>query len=92
MVVLFAPDSTRTNPSTLCESRQHKGFNIKTVGSHHILMIITSLVVILLLLPYVLLLICARPIRRTRVNECVQPLLEAIHAPYKEGKEYCFVA
>ena len=62
------------------------------VGSHLILMIITLLVVIPLLLPYVLLLIFARPIRRTRVNEYIRPLLEAIHAPYKEGKEYWFVA
>ena len=62
------------------------------IGSHCILMIITLLVVIPLLLPYVLLLICARPIRRTRVNKHVRPLLEAIHAPYKEGKEYWFVA
>ena len=62
------------------------------VGSHLILMIITLLVVIPLLLPYVLLLVFTRPIRRTRVNEYVRPLLEAIHAPYKEGKEYWFVA
>ena len=62
------------------------------VGSHRILMIITLLVVIPLLLPYVFLLLFARPIRRTRVNKYVRPLLEAIHAPYKEGKEYWFVA
>ena len=62
------------------------------VGSHLILIIITLLVVIPLLLPYVLLLIFVRPIRHTRVNEYVRPLLEAIHAPYKEGKEYWFVA
>ena len=55
-------------------------------------MIITLLVVIPLLLPYVLLLVFARPIRHTRVNKYVQPLFEAIHAPYKEGKEYWFVA
>ena len=62
------------------------------VGSHCILMIITLLVVIPLLLPYVLLLLFAKPIRRTRINKYVRPLLEAIHAPYKEGKEYWFVA
>ena len=62
------------------------------VGSHRILMIITLLVVIPLLLPYVLLLIFTRPIRRTKINKYVRPLLEAIHAPYKEGKEYWFVA
>ena len=62
------------------------------VGSHLILMIITLLVVIPLLLPYVPLLIFARPIRHTRVNKYVRPLFEAIHAPYREGKEFWFVA
>ena len=62
------------------------------VGSHLILMIITLLVVIPLLLPYVFLLLFARPIRHTRVNKYVRPLLEAIHGPYKEGKEFWFVA
>ena len=62
------------------------------VGSHFILMVITLLVVIPLLLPYVLLLLFAKPLRRTRVNKYVRPLLEAIHAPYKDGKEYWFVA
>ena len=61
-------------------------------GSHLILMIITLIIVISLLLPYVLVLIFARPIRRTRINKYIRPLLEAIHAPYKEGKEYWFVA
>ena len=62
------------------------------VGSHLILIFITLLVVIPLLLPYILLFIFARPIQHTRVNKYVRPLLEAIHAPYKEGKEYWFVA
>ena len=61
-------------------------------GSHLILMIITLVIVISLLLPYVLILIFARPMRRTKVNKYIRPLLEAIHAPYKEGKEYWFVA
>ena len=61
-------------------------------GSHLILMIITLVIVISLLLPYVLIVIFARPIRRTKINKFVRPLLEAIHAPYKEGKEYWFVA
>ena len=61
-------------------------------GSHLILMIITLIIVISLLLSYVLVLIFARPIRRTSINKYIRPLLEAIHAPYKEGKEYWFVA
>ena len=61
-------------------------------GSHLILMIITLVIVISLLLPYVLILIFARSIRRTSINKYIRPLLEAIHAPYKEGKEYWYVA
>ena len=61
-------------------------------GSHLILMIITLVIVICLLLPYVLILIFARSIRRTSINKYIRPLLEAIHAPYKEGKEYWYVA
>ena len=61
-------------------------------GSHIILIIITLVIVISLLLPYVLILIFARSIRRTKINKYIRPLLEAIHAPYKEGKEYWFVA
>ena len=60
--------------------------------SHIILMIITLVIVISLLLPYVLILIFARSIRRTSINKYIRPVLEAIHAPYKEGKEYWFVA
>ena len=61
--------------------------------AHVILMIITSLVVFLLLLPYVLLLLFVKPLRHwTCANEYTRPILEAIHAPYKNGKQYWFVA
>ena len=60
---------------------------------HITLMVITSLVVFPLLLPYVLLLIFTKPLRHWRyVNEYTRPILEAIHAPYKNGKQYWFVA
>ena len=60
---------------------------------HITLMIITSLIVCSLLLPYVLLLLFAKPFRRwTCVNEYTRPILEAIHAPYKNNKQYWFVA
>ena len=62
-------------------------------NGHIALMIITSLVVFPLLLPYVLLLLFAKPLRHwTCVNEYTRPILEAIHAPYKNDKEYWFVA
>ena len=59
---------------------------------HVTLMIITSLVVFPLLLPYALLLF-TKPLRHWRcTNEYTRPILEAIHAPYKNGKQYWFVA
>ena len=60
--------------------------------SHRILMIVTLIVVLGLLLPYVLLLLFAKPLRPLAcTNKYLRPLLEAIHAPYKEGKQYWFI-
>ena len=61
-------------------------------GLHLILMIITLVIVISLLLPYVLILIFAKSIRHMSINKYIRPIIEAIHAPYKEGKEYWYVA
>ena len=60
-------------------------------GSHLLLMIITLVIVTALLLPYMLILLFAKPLRRTRLNWYLRPFVEAIHAPYKEGKEYFLV-
>ena len=60
---------------------------------HITLMVITSLIVFLLFLPYVLLLLFAKPLRHwTCANEYTRPILEAIHAPYKNDMHYWFVA
>ena len=60
---------------------------------HIALMIITSLVVLPLLLSYVLLLLFAKSLRHwTCANEYTRPIVEAIHAPYKNDKQYWFVA
>ena len=60
---------------------------------HTILMVMTSLVVFPLLISYVFLLLFAKPLRHCRcANEYTRPILEAIHAPYKSGKQYWFVA
>ena len=59
--------------------------------SHSILMIVTLIIVLGLLLPYILLLLFAKPLRPLAcTNKYLRPLLEAIHAPYKEGKQYWF--
>ena len=50
------------------------------------------IVVLGLLLPYVLLLLFAKPLRPLACfKKYLQPLLEALHAPYKEGKQYWFI-
>ena len=60
---------------------------------HIILIAITSLVVFPLLLPYVFLLLFVKSLRHWKcVNEYTRPILEAIHAPYKNGRQYWFVA
>ena len=66
--------------------------NVKYGGpSHRVLMIVTLIIVPGLLLPYVLLLLFAKPLRPLAcTNKYLRPLLEAIHAPYKEGKQYWF--
>ena len=59
---------------------------------HLILMIITSLITIACVLPYILLLILTKPLRRSVLaSKYLRPVIEAIHAPYKEGKQHWFV-
>ena len=59
---------------------------------HIILMVMTSLVVFSVLLPYAFL-IFSKPLRYWAcANEYTRPILEAIHAPYKNSKQYWFVA
>ena len=66
--------------------------NVKYGGHfHRTLMIVTLIIVPGLLLPYVLLLLFAKPLRPLAcTNKYLRPLLEAIHAPYKKGKQYWF--
>ena len=59
---------------------------------HRNLVIYASLIVFLLIIPYITLLLFAKPLRRRSLaNKYLRPVLEAIHAPYKEGKKYWFV-
>ena len=60
--------------------------------SHRALIIVTLIVVLGLLLPYILLLLFAKPLRPLACTiKYLRPFLEAIHAPYKEGKQYWFI-
>ena len=59
---------------------------------HRNLVIYASLIVFPLIVPYITLLLLAKPLRRCSLaNKYLRPVLEAIHAPYKEGKKYWFV-
>ena len=59
---------------------------------HRNLVIYASLLVFPLIVPYITLLLLAKPLRRCSLaNKYLRPVLEAIHAPYKEGKKYWFV-
>jgi transcription initiation factor TFIID subunit 2/histone acetyltransferase MYST3 len=61
-------------------------------GPHLALMVVTLVVVVPLILPYIFILIFHKFFLHTRLNEYIRPFTEAIHGPYKEGKEYWFVS
>ena len=62
--------------------------------SHSKLVIVSLIMVIPLLLPYIILLLFGKSLIRhfSLANKYLRPLYEAIHAPYKEHKQYWFVA
>ena len=60
-------------------------------GSHLILMIVTGLIVGPILTAYLTVLLAGRPFMKiNRVREYLRPIYEAIHAPYKQNKEFLF--
>ena len=61
---------------------------------HLVLMIITLLVVGPILGVYMTVLLAGRPLMRInyRIREYIRPVYEAIHAPYKQNKEFFFVS
>ena len=60
-------------------------------GSHLILMIVTGLIVGPILTAYLTVLLAGRPLMKiNRVREYLRPIYEAIHAPYKQNKEFLF--
>ena len=60
---------------------------------HYVLVIITIVIALLLIIPYITLLLLAKPlIQYSRpANFYLRPIYEAIHAPFKEGREFWFV-
>ena len=60
-------------------------------ASYNALIAVTVSVVIPLLLPYIAVLVFAKPLRHfSFYQKYLRPLVEAIHAPYKEGREHWF--
>ena len=60
---------------------------------HNILVIVTLIIIAPIVISYITLLLFGKWIQRSRYgNKYCRPILEAIHAPYKEGKEYWFTA
>ena len=62
--------------------------------SHNILGTITIITVTIFIVPYIVLLIVGKPLTKCSkmANFYLRPIYEAIHAPYKEGKQYWFTA
>ena len=67
--------------------------NVPYGSRHHVvLMVISTFVGLSFLLPYILLLLFSKPVRRyRRIYMYTQNILDCIHAPYKENKQYWFV-
>ena len=69
--------------------------SIEYMGSSHLpLVVVTAIIVAVLLLPYMLLLALTKLLIRytKRANLYLRPVHEAIHAPYKQNREYWFIA
>ena len=60
-------------------------------GGHLILMIVTGLIVGPILTAYLTVLLAGRPLMKiNRIREYLRPIYEAIHAPYKQNREFLF--
>ena len=90
---VFTPVTIYTNNT---EEPMQVWFKYPTVEygthGHLVLMIITSLVVGPILGVYMTVLLAGRPLMRInyRIGEYIRPVYEAIHAPYKQNKEFFF--
>lgn len=89
---VFTPIDIYTNAT---EAPLKVWYNDGTVeygkGGHLILMIITGATIGPIILAYITILIAGRPLQRiNKLREYLRPVHEAIHAPYKENKEFSF--
>ena len=91
LVDTFTPGHIHTSDSVIVV--WYWDGNVPYGSRHHVvLMVISTLVGLLFLLPYILLLLFSKPVRRYRcIYMYTQNILDSIHAPYKENKQYWFV-
>lgn len=60
---------------------------------HLVLICVVSVVVLIFVLPYIILLLAAKPLMRVSLfNKYLRPVVESVHAPYKDKYQYWFVA
>ena len=94
-IKVFSPATIFYDVNETCKHKQvwyYDGEQSYNDSSHLALMTVTLIVSMIFVLPYIIILICARSLRRSALaSKYLRPIIEAIHAPYKEGKEYWFV-
>ena len=88
---------TAANVQTVNKDYQvwYKNGSIAYMGSQHYpLAIVTALIVSLFLIPYICLLLLGKMLMKfsSTANFYVRPILESVHGPYKNGRQYWFVA
>ena len=89
---VFTPAYIYTNTSDVpLKVWQNDGTVEYGKGGHLILMIVTGVVVGSILITYLTVLLAGRPLMKiNKVREYLRPIYEAIHAPYKQNKEFLF--
>ena len=89
---VFTPVYIYTNTSDVpLRVWQNDGTMEYGKGGHLILMIVTGVVVGSILITYLTVLLAGRPLMKINIiREYLRPFYEAIHAPYKQNKEFFF--
>ena len=90
---VFTPIDIYTNTSDVLHVWFRDAALEYCTGRHLALMIITLVIVGPILGVYMTVLLAGRPLMRInyRIREYLRPVYEAIHAPYKQNKEFFFV-
>ena len=93
LIDVFTPATIHTEDRSYCV--WYWDGSVEYMGpSHYPLAIAAAVIASLLIVPYISLLLLGKPlVRFSKIGTFyIRPILEAIHAPYKEGRQYWFVA